>query len=83
MLKKFNLLRGHTDHDMINASTEDASRTFEKKVSEVRQATERRKEGNANLREAIASARARTSPFIEFEDAVGAARERRRKRRNA
>ena len=79
MLRRVGLWRSYTADDIINASTEDASRTFEKSVAEVRQATERRKEGNASLRSAIQNAKMKTSAFGDFEDLVGAQRRKRSK----
>jgi hypothetical protein len=87
MLKRLGFMRTHTDEDVFEAFTEEASRAFEENVKKMEEATQKRKEGNEALRSAIGEAKRSSSvqapPFEEFTEFERFLRVAHRKRRKA
>lgn len=76
VLKRVGLYDPVDKNELLNASTEDAARSYESRVSEACEVTQERTHGNEALRRTLQDARLRTNSFVEFEQSI------RRRRRN-
>jgi len=70
LLRKVGILSHFTADDMLDASIEDKFYDQQQMVAKISQATEQRRQSRVKLRNAIAEAKIRSTPFAEFEEAI-------------
>lgn len=70
VLRRLGLLPHFTVDEVINAEIENTLREYNKVVEDVKRVSQRRRTGNAKLRQALVEARIRSAPLAQFEHAI-------------